>query len=145
MLPLPLNLTGAAHLNSPVGGFANGMPKYSETCVLSLAACPFTAPLVVLIACPTFQVVLSSGGLPSVPKTNTMINNVAHNIFIKSRGGIKPYVSLSKRFCREISYFSFVFVRSVYGTERLKLPMFNKYTTHVNKISTRAEHIMFSD
>jgi hypothetical protein len=38
------------------------MPKYSDTWFLVCAACPTTVPLVVLTACPTAKVVLSTKG-----------------------------------------------------------------------------------
>ncbi len=52
MFPVPVYLTGAAHLRSPTGGFAYGMPTYLDTPFLTLAAFPVTVPLVVLTGCP---------------------------------------------------------------------------------------------
>ena len=52
---MPLNATGAAHLRSPTGAWAYGIPRYSETLESFLAACPLTGPLLVLTVCPTVQ------------------------------------------------------------------------------------------
>lgn len=39
----------------PVGGWAKGMLKYSETSAKTDAACPSTGPLLVVTVCPTVQ------------------------------------------------------------------------------------------
>lgn len=45
MVWLLLYATGAAKRRSPVGGFANGMPRYSLTCVAFGALCPSSRPV----------------------------------------------------------------------------------------------------
>jgi hypothetical protein len=52
---LPVNLTGAANLKSPIGACPYGIPKYSETCESFAAGCPLTGPLLVCTVCPTVQ------------------------------------------------------------------------------------------
>src|ERR1700712_4671566 len=55
MVPFPSYFFGAAHLRSPTGGWAKGMPKYSDTSGFQLEAWPTTEPLLVFTLCPTFQ------------------------------------------------------------------------------------------
>lgn len=47
--------SGTSNLSSPTGGFAYGMPRYSDTPLALEAGWPFTGPLVVDTVCPTFQ------------------------------------------------------------------------------------------
>jgi hypothetical protein len=50
MLEVPKYRTGGANLRSPTGGFAYGIPRYSETSAEGFDdACPLTEPLDVLI------------------------------------------------------------------------------------------------
>jgi hypothetical protein len=51
----PVYLTGASNLRSPIGGWANGIPRYSDTPVWFVAAWPETGPLLVCTVCPTVQ------------------------------------------------------------------------------------------
>src|ERR1700760_1386237 len=52
---LLLNGLGEANLRSPIGGSANGIPRYSDTAGFQSAACPVTVPLEVLTAWPIDQ------------------------------------------------------------------------------------------
>lgn len=54
---VPLNLTGAANLKSPIGAWPYCIPKYSETCEAFFAGCPPTGPLLVCTVWPTVQFV----------------------------------------------------------------------------------------
>ena len=46
---------GGAHLKSPIGACAYGIPRYSDTVESLAAACPVTKPLYVFTFCPTVQ------------------------------------------------------------------------------------------
>jgi hypothetical protein len=47
--------SGGAHLKSPTGACAYGIPRYSDTVESLAAACPVTEPLYVFTVCPTVQ------------------------------------------------------------------------------------------
>lgn len=47
MAEWPLYSSGGANLRSPIGGFANGMPRYEETSDTIVPEDPVTGPLLV--------------------------------------------------------------------------------------------------
>jgi hypothetical protein len=61
--------SGGAHLKSPTGACAYGIPRYSDTVESLAAACPVTEPLYVFTVCPTVQFEVSHSLLQALTAT----------------------------------------------------------------------------
>jgi hypothetical protein len=63
------NGSGGAHLKSPTGACAYGIPRYSDTVESLAAACPVTEPLYVFTVCPIVQLEVSHSLLQALTAT----------------------------------------------------------------------------